>query len=121
VRATPGDKPLVVWSPVRGKECQTSFSTLEAFRKAADVESRGRSWAPYPGSVFRSVDLRRFELAKRLPGMEEQPVASEALKATGWTAPKQLPGAYPAVAGGDDQRISAVQPSAEALSRDQQR
>jgi hypothetical protein len=28
--------------------------------------------------------------------MEEQPVASEALKATGWTAAKQLPGAFPA-------------------------
>jgi hypothetical protein len=40
--------------------------------------------------------MRRFELAQRLPGMEELPVASEALKATGWTATKQLPGAYPA-------------------------
>lgn len=96
VRATPSDEPLVIWSPVRGKECQTGYPTLDAFRKAAGVEARGKSWAPYHGTVFRSVEMRRFELVQRLPGMEEQPVASEALKATGRTAPKQLPGAYPA-------------------------
>lgn len=97
VRAASGNEPLVVWSPVRGKECQTSYATLEAFRKAANVEARGKAWAPYHGTVLRSKEMRRFELAQRLPGMEEQPVASEALKATGWTEAKQLPGAYPAM------------------------
>ncbi len=95
VRATVVEKPLIVWSPVRGKQCQTEYATLEAFRKAAGVEAKGKSWAPYHGTVFRSIEIRRFELAQRLPGMEELPVASEALKATGWTVPKQLPGAYP--------------------------
>jgi parallel beta-helix repeat protein len=116
VRATPRDNALVTWSPVRGKECQASYSTLEAFRKAAGVESRGKSWAPYPGTVFRSVDMRRFELAQRLPGMEELTVAPEARKATGWTTPKQLPGAYPTAKEEGEQRISAAQPPTEALS-----
>jgi hypothetical protein len=96
VRAAADDKPLVIWSPVRGKQCQTEYGSLEAFRKAAGVEAHGKSWAPYHGTVFRSVDMRRFELAQRLPGMEEVPVAAEALKATGWTKNTQLPGAYPA-------------------------
>lgn len=95
VRATAADEPLVIWSPVRGKECQTAYATLEAFRKAAGVEAHGKAWMPYHGIVFRSVDMRRFELAQPLLGMEELPVAPEALNATGWTAPKQLPGAYP--------------------------
>jgi len=99
VRSTAADKPLVIWSPVRGEQCQTGYPTLEAFRKAAGVEARGKSWAPYHGTVFRSVELRRFELAQRLPGMEELTVAPEALKATGWTTPKQLPGAYPTAEG----------------------
>ncbi len=94
VRATATDEPLVTWSPVRGEQCQTGYATLDAFRKAAGVEARGKAWVPYHGTVFRSVELRRFELAQRLPGMEEQPVASEALKATGGNATKQLPGAY---------------------------
>lgn len=98
VRATATDKPLVIWSPVRGKEkeCQVSYATLDEFRKGARVEANGKAWMPYHGTVFRSVELRRFDLAQRLPGMEERPVAAEALKATGWTNPKQLPGAYPA-------------------------
>ena len=98
VRATSDDKPLVVWSPVRGKQCQTEYATLEAFRKAAGVEARGKAWTSYHGTVFRSVEMRRFELAQQLPGMEDLPIAAEALKATGWTVPQQLPGAYPAVA-----------------------
>jgi len=105
VRASVSKEPLVIWSPVRGKECQTGFETLEAFRKAAGVEANGRSWVPYHGTVFRSVEMRRFELAQRLPGMEEQAVAPEALKATGWSTNKQLPGAYPAA--GESSPISS--------------
>jgi hypothetical protein len=96
VRATSGEKPLVIWSPVPGEQCQASYPTLDAFRKAARVEAQGKLWAEYHGTVFRSVELRRFELAQPLPGMQEFPVAPEALKATGWTKAKQLPGAYPA-------------------------
>lgn len=105
VRDTASAKPLINFSPVRGNECQSSYSTLEDFRKASGVEARGKSWAPYHGTVFRSVEMRRFELAQKLPGMEEQPVAAEALKATGWTAKKQLPGAYPVLESNTDRPI----------------
>lgn len=70
------------------------YATLEAFRKGASVEAHGKAWMPYHGAVFRSVDMRRFELVQPLPGMEARPVAAEALKATGWTTPTRLPGAY---------------------------
>ncbi|HET6397059.1 MAG TPA: right-handed parallel beta-helix repeat-containing protein [Pseudoxanthomonas sp.] len=96
VRATVGDEPLVVWSPARGKECQAGYATLEAFRKAAGVEARGRAWMPYAGALFRSVELSRFELARRPEGMQEVPVAEEARRVLGWDAPTHVPGAYPA-------------------------
>jgi len=94
VRAAPSDEPLVIWSPARNKECQMGYATLEAFSKGASVEAHGKAWMPYHGAVFRSVDMRRFELVQPLPGMEARPVAAEALKATGWTTPTRLPGAY---------------------------
>lgn len=97
VRAAATDKPLIVWSPVADTACQRDYATLDAFRAAANVEARGQSWTAYPGTVFRSVELRRFELAQPLPGMKALPIAAEARKATGWRATSQLPGAYPAV------------------------
>jgi parallel beta-helix repeat protein len=96
VRATVSAEPLIVWSPVQGKQCQTGFDTLDAFRDAADVEANGKAWMAYNGTVFRSVELRRFELAQPLPGMQRRPVAKEALKATGWKTSTQFPGAYSA-------------------------
>jgi parallel beta-helix repeat protein len=97
VRATASTEPLIIWSPVPGKQCQISFETLDAFRQTANVEANGKAWMAYNGIVFRSVELRRFELAQPLPGMRQRSVAKEALKATGWKTATQLPGAYPAV------------------------
>jgi len=95
VRAEAGKAPLVVWSPARGR-CRAEYASLEAFRKATGLESRGREWTPYPGAVFRSPELARFELARRLPGMEEVPVAEEARRVLRWEAPTHVPGAWPA-------------------------
>lgn len=98
IRADAGDAPLVAWSPVAGKNCLASFATLDAFRKATGHEKQGVSLPDYEGVVFRSVDLRRFELAQRPQGVDEVAVAPEAAKILGWTQATALPGAFPIIA-----------------------
>ncbi len=98
VRAAAGVQPLIVWGPVKGKECVASFDTLDGFRKATGLEARGRAWTlPHETASFRSVELRRFDLARPLPGMEDRRAAAEAAKALGWSAATHWPGAYPAM------------------------
>ena len=95
VRAQVGAAPLVEWAPVRGRECRAGFASLDAFRKGTGLEAHGMAWIPLEGAVFRSVDLRRFELARRLPGMADVPVAAEALEVLGWSGHAHVPGAFP--------------------------
>lgn len=95
VRAQAGAEPLVRWSPVRGKDCRTGFASLEAFRKGTGLEADSMAWIPFEGTVFRSVELGRFELARRLPGMRDVPVAAEALDVLGWSGREHAPGAFP--------------------------
>ena len=94
IRADAGDSPLITWSPVAGKNCLASFTTLDAFRKATGLEARGVALSGYEGTLFRSVELRRFELAQRPSGLHDVAVAPEAAKVLGWTGASRLPGAY---------------------------
>jgi parallel beta-helix repeat protein len=94
LRAT-SNAPLIAWSPAANKDCRTNFATLDAFRKATGLEKQGVSLPDYEGTIFRSVELRRFDLAQRPQGIIEIPVAPEAAKLLGWTAATALPGAYP--------------------------
>jgi hypothetical protein len=87
--------PLIAWSPSANKDCQANFATLDAFGKASGMEKQGVSFADYEGTVFRSVELRRFELAQRLPGIHALVLAPEAAKALGREVAAALPGAYP--------------------------
>ena len=69
VRAGSGG-PLLVWSPVAGESCQVELGSLEELRKLQPgFEARGRSFAEYVGALFRSPELRRYELARLLPGL----------------------------------------------------
>jgi len=97
VRAGAGGEPepLITWSPVAGKNCLANFATLEAFRKATGLEARGVALPGYEGTLFRSVELRRFELAQRPQGLQDVVVAPEALKVLGWSGEAHLPGAFP--------------------------
>ncbi|TWT23566.1 right-handed parallel beta-helix repeat-containing protein [Luteimonas marina] len=95
VRAGAGDAPLITWSPVAGKNCLANFATLEAFRKATGLEAHGVALPGHDGTLFRSVELRRFDLAQRPQGVQEVVVAPEALKALGWSGETSLPGAFP--------------------------
>ena len=97
LRAGGINQPLISWAPVPGAPCQTSFADLAAFRRTVPgVEARGRALQPYEGAVFRSPELRRFELARVPEGVQPLPVAEEARKALGWTEASHLPGALAA-------------------------
>ena len=92
----PGSEPLVTWSPVRGRDCLARYDDLEAFRQATGMERHGVSLVPWQGTLFRSLELRHFELALRPEGMEPAPVADEARQVLGWQG-DALPGAFPRV------------------------
>lgn len=93
IRAGSG-QPLVNWAPVPGSPCQTQFASLDDFRQAVPgVEARGRALMGHEGAVFRSPELRRFELARVPEGVQPLPVAPEVRKLLGWTEASHLPGA----------------------------
>lgn len=86
-------QPLVTWAPVMGAACQASYASLDAFRQAVPgLEARSLS-LPATGAVFRSPELRRFELARVPEGVQPLPVPAELRKLLGWEATR-LPGAY---------------------------
>ena len=94
-----GASPLLVWSPTpAGSNNLAEFKSLDELRKLQPTfETRGQYFNLDLGSVFRSPELRNYDLVRDLPG----PAAAEPLPADiqallGW--PKQAapaPGAYP--------------------------
>lgn len=88
-------QPLLSWAPVPGAVCQTTFVSLEDFRQAVPgMEAAGRA-LPGDGAVFRSPELRRFELARVPEGVQPLPVPADLRKLLGWSAARALPGAFP--------------------------
>ncbi|MCE4555877.1 right-handed parallel beta-helix repeat-containing protein [Roseateles cellulosilyticus] len=91
-------QPLVSWAPVTGSACQATYATLEEFRQGVPgVEAVGRAFIGDDGTVFRSVELRRFELARVPDGVQPLPVSPELRRLLGWPEARHLPGALPAV------------------------
>ncbi|TDK28752.1 right-handed parallel beta-helix repeat-containing protein [Luteimonas aestuarii] len=97
IHAGLGDAPLVTWSPVAGRSCLARYATLDAFRAGARMGAGSVELPRYGGQLFRSVDLRNFDLAQRPAGLEEVEVDPAAAQALGWPAGKVLPGAFPAL------------------------
>jgi len=98
VRAGGGALPLVVWSPAAGETCQVEIGSLEELRMLQPgFEARGRYLSDYAGALFRSPELRRYELAQRLaglPAVDDLPL--EVARLLGWpVAQSRTPGAYP--------------------------
>ena len=90
--------PLVVWSPAASDTCMTTAASLEEFRTLAPTfEARGQSLDLAPQSVFKSPDLGRYELFRRLPGnTREQAIPPAVLSILGWSdQDARSPGAYP--------------------------
>ncbi|WP_457352719.1 hypothetical protein [Roseateles sp. P5_D6] len=89
-------QPLISWAPLPGAACQAHFASLDALRQSAPgVEATGKALLAYEGAVFRSPELRRFELARVPEGVQPLPVPREIRKLLGWEA-THLPGALPA-------------------------
>jgi hypothetical protein len=93
---TKASQPLVSWAPVAGAACQTTFAGLDDFRQAVPgVEAKGKFFSDYRGAVFRSPELRRFELARVPEGVQPLPVPAEVRKLLGWREAGHVPGALP--------------------------
>ncbi len=98
VRAGSGG-PLLVWSPVAGETCQVEVGSLEELRRLQPgLEARGLSFTEYAGALFRSPELRRYELARLLPGLSAvDDLPPDVRRLLGWPAKDPLaPGAFPA-------------------------
>jgi hypothetical protein len=94
-----GAQPLISWAPMAGAAgtpCQTTFASLDAFRQGVPgVEARGRALPAHEGAVFRSPELRRFELARVPEGVQPLPVPADVRKLLGWRDASHVPGALP--------------------------
>ena len=99
VRAGGGaGQPLLVWSPTGGESCQVELKALEDLRQLQPgFELRGRSFDDYVGVLFRSPQLRRYELARLLPGLTAaSDLPADVRRLLGWREGEaRAPGAYP--------------------------
>jgi hypothetical protein len=89
--------PLVAWSPVAGEKCLVELASLDELRKLQPTFERRGAYLAGPGTaIFRSPELRRFDLAQPLPGAPTvADVPAEVRRLLGWPEKGPLtPGAY---------------------------
>ncbi|MBP1604611.1 MAG: hypothetical protein H6Q09_1783 [Acidobacteria bacterium] len=97
-------QPLISWSPAAGERCTAALASPAALTAIHPAfEAAGRALDGYFGALFKSAELRNYELAVPLaPAAAADPVPIEIQKAAGWTSDaKRAPGAYPAGRVGD--------------------
>jgi hypothetical protein len=95
IRQNTSTVALISWAPVEGQSCQTRYESLADFRKAwPQLEHNGQALTGYEGAVFRSPDLRNYELARIPEGIQPVAVALEARALLGGSNAKRIPGAY---------------------------
>ena len=96
VRQAASSQPLIIWSPAGGETCQQGIDTLPDLQaQAPEFEQNGRVLTEYRGALFRSPELRKFELAELPAGV--RPIATvplEIRRLLGWSEPS-VPGAFP--------------------------
>ena len=96
VRPATNTAPLVSWAPANGTGCTAKAASLADLKKIVrQAEARGRQIDATPGDVFKSPDLRRFDLVTPLHAAIPTPPA--VLKMIGWKTGGSV-GAYPAAA-----------------------
>jgi parallel beta-helix repeat protein len=92
-------RPLITWSPVAGDKCTVQLAApAELSTLPGGFETHSRSVDGYFGALFKSPELRNYELASPLPKTgTEDPVPDEVRKIAGWKPDvARLPGAYAA-------------------------
>ena len=96
VRQGPSAQPLILWSPAAGETCQRGLDTLAELQAGTPAfERTGRALADYRGALFRSPDLRNFELAELPPGVRTvDSTPAGILRLLGWNE-ASVPGAFP--------------------------
>ncbi|MCL6545493.1 MAG: right-handed parallel beta-helix repeat-containing protein [Bryobacteraceae bacterium] len=90
--------PLIVWSPAPTDTCVVNAANLEEFRKQAPgFEASARSLDRTPRSVFKSLELKRYELVEPLAVPAPAVVMpAEVRKLLGWSQQDaRTVGAYP--------------------------
>ena len=96
VRQGSAREPLISWSPAAAENCQIGLDSLGALQNVAPAfERNGRAFSGYAGALFRSPELRNYELSQLPPGT--QPVATvppDVLRVLGWKDGRNAPGAY---------------------------
>ncbi len=99
IRAGTSTRPLVIWAPAPTASCRASFASLDEFRQAVPgAEATGVALLGDEGSVFRSPELERFELARVPEGVHARAVPANLRKLLGGPA-ERLPGAYAGTRG----------------------
>jgi hypothetical protein len=92
-----GEGPLVAWSPVAGEKCLVELDTLDALRKLQPGFERRGKFLSGPGlAIFRSPELRRFDVAQPLPvSLTLADLPAEVRRLLGWPEKgATIPGAY---------------------------
>jgi parallel beta-helix repeat protein len=96
VRQGASSQPLIIWSPAAGDTCQQGIHTLPDLQaQVPEFEQNGRAFTEYRGALFRSPELRKFELAELPAGV--RPIATvpaEIRRLLRWSEPS-VPGAFP--------------------------
>ncbi|HLP77540.1 MAG TPA: hypothetical protein VK327_11555, partial [Candidatus Paceibacterota bacterium] len=88
---------LLVWSPVSGTSCVAGLNTIEELRRLnPEFESHGLFLGNHYGSVFKSSDLKRYELNASLSKLPQVPaMPSNVQRWLDGLVQSPAPGAYP--------------------------
>ncbi len=66
--ATDKPKPLILWSPATGDDCQLTFESLEGLQKLhPEFSARSQYFADYNGPLFKCWELGDYQLLKAFP------------------------------------------------------
>ncbi|HLP24187.1 MAG TPA: NosD domain-containing protein, partial [Acidobacteriota bacterium] len=86
-RAGTKPQPLISWGPVSPKNDTVDLFELATLRKLQPTfESAGRAMPDYDGALFRSVELKRFDVLPAFPLREVSvSLPTEARTVLGWT------------------------------------
>ena len=90
-------EPLVIWGPAAAENCRVGVGSLDELRTLAPpFEAHGQALIGYAGPVFRSVELRNFDLDQLPRGTAPVPaIPPDILRVLGWKDGPHAPGAFP--------------------------
>jgi parallel beta-helix repeat protein len=96
--ATGQQRVLLIWGPVEGENCNTELKSLDELRALRpELEKDGLYLPNLVAPVFKSAELKNYELLKWLTGFARTPaLPAEVESLLGWPKQeKRLPGAFP--------------------------